>query len=303
MVRKYLVPSSEEGRRIDRLIRDWWPSVGMGLRMGAIRRGEVRIDGRRVHCSHRLSGGEELLVPWDMEPLGSSAGQKLGKSHLDSRGMPEWVIHWDDRLMVVNKPKGWICQPGGTGNSLPEEVWRLLGVRSGPVPAHRLDVNTSGVVLVPLDKALGREICRMFRLGMVEKVYWAVVKGVCQGPMVVDAPLLKGDDGAVRVSMDGQRALSVIRPVSSAGGWSLVEVELKTGRQHQARVHLAHVGLPILGDPRYGVRMGGVSRPMLHALRVRLPGDPCLGDLSGASFEAPPPEDMVNLIGRLGIKT
>jgi 23S rRNA pseudouridine955/2504/2580 synthase len=301
-MRRYTVPPEEEGRRLDRLIRDWWPSVGMGLRMGAIRRGDVRLDRMKVSCSQRLVAGQELTVPWDDEPV-APKGEESCVVRGESRVLPSWVIHMDRVLLVANKPPGWICQPGGSGNgkSLPEEVWRLIG-RTGPVPAHRLDVNTSGVVLVPLTKPFARELQRMFREGLIRKLYWAVVKGRCGGDLRIDAPLYAGDGGPVSVSGEGREALSLVRPLCTHGGYSLVEVTLVTGRKHQVRVHLAHAGLPIVGDPIYGVRLKGVRRPMLHARFVALPDEASIGDLRGASFTAPLMEDMEDLIGRLGLE-
>lgn len=298
-MRTYRIPPDQEGRRLDRLIREWWPEVNMGLRMGAIRRGQVRLDGRRVPCSQRLLEGQELTVPWDQEPRRSGSGTPCPA---EGRELPRWVIHWDRRLLVANKPAGWICQPGGgRGTSLPQEVWRLLGVDRGPVPSHRLDVNTTGVVLVPLDGALGRELHRLFREGTIRKLYWALVRGTCVGEALVDLPLSKDGRGNVTPSPSGQPARSVVRPLAVRGGFSLVEVELLTGRQHQARVHLAHLGLPILGDVRYGVRFRGVGRTMLHARRVLLPFGESLGDLAGAAFEAPLYPDMAEAARRLGL--
>ncbi|MCX7829117.1 MAG: RluA family pseudouridine synthase [Thermanaerothrix sp.] len=300
-MRKYMVPPEEEGRRLDRLIRDWWPSVGMGLRMGAIRRGNVRLDGRKVQCSERLVSGQELTVPWDDEPVGRSSEASCGDGDV-SGGLPSWVLYMDRVLLVANKPPGWICQPGGRGGgkSLPEEVWRLIG-RTGPVPAHRLDVNTSGLVLVPLAKVFARELHRMFRESLILKVYWAVVKGRCGGPLRIDAPLHDPHGGPVVVSGEGRDALSMVRPICTSGGYSLVEVKLVTGRKHQARVHLAHAGLPIVGDPVYGVKLKDVKRPMLHCRFMALPEEASLGNLKGASFTAPLMEDMESLMRALGL--
>lgn len=271
-----------------------------------IRSGEVRLDGKRVQAAHRLAGGEDLRIP----PLRSgtvSAGLLQGHPDTAENNSPLVVhptvpvrgttappcipvVHEDAHWLVVDKPAG-LAVHGGSGvhRGVIEWLRQLRPDLRYLELAHRLDRETSGVLVLAKRRAALLALHRDLRERRVAKTYRAVVAGRVGGrEVVVRAPLQRelGAQGEriVRVDPEGREALSRIRAL--AGGedplsglhYSLVEVRIETGRTHQIRVHLSHIGHPILGDDRYGdfplnrrLHAAGLRRMLLHAAELRLP--------------------------------
>ncbi len=299
MAHKFTVSESDHGRRLDKTIRSIWPSLPLSVVMKGIRTGSVRLNGKKSACDVRIEAGQEVYVPW--EPPAEREGPPLIR-----RTLP--VLFRSDGLLAVDKPANLLVQPDrkGQDNVLDrvKYMMRLEGAEERAYAVHRLDRNTTGVLLVALSGVVLRLLQDAFRNRGIEKTYLAVVLGVVQGSGEIDAPLLKDRaSNTVRVDKGGKEALTRYRPTAEGGGMSLVEIDLVTGRSHQARVHMAHIGHPILGDVRYGRRevndrwrARGVRRPMLHSYRVgfgRLEGGGTY--LSGRRVEAPLPEDFLRL--------
>lgn len=171
------------------------------------------------------------------------------------------VVYQDDRLLVVDKPADLVCHPtkGDETSSLVGRVRLHLGSREGRL-VNRLDRETSGLVAVARDAEAARELSRLFMAGAVAKTYLALVHGTLDGDRVVDAPLGRDEASEVaikdRVRPDGATASTVVRPIRPVRvadlSCTLVEAEPRTGRKHQIRIHLAHIGYPVVGDKLYG---------------------------------------------------
>ena len=289
-----------DGRRLDRTLRSVWPELPLSAIMRAIRKGEVRLDSTRARePGARVRGGQELWVPWEA-PGERPAVPRRGTVPILWRG---------GCALVVNKPADLLVQPDvKDGDSVVTRVWSMLGAVEGgspgfaPAAVHRLDRNTTGVLIVALRGDALRALEDAFRERLAGKRYLAIVVGRPSRELEeIDAPLLKDSEAnVVRVSPEGKSARTRCRCLASDGGLSLVELELLTGRTHQARVHLAHVGCPILGDRKYGdfeanrLWRATVRRPLLHALELSFPDglSPVLRELAGRSFRAPVPKDM-----------
>lgn len=269
--------------------------------MRALRKGAVRVDGKKVTCDTRMVAGQLVQVPFE------SPGAPPAPKALPVQGELE-TIYADANVLILNKPPGLLTQPAGRrDDSLISRVWFLTGQLSSgfrPTPVHRLDRNTSGLVLVALNGQSLRILQDAFREREVRKIYWAIVTGEVPAQGIVDAPILKdGGTNTVKISENGRPARTRYRRLESGMRLSLVELELLTGRSHQARIHMAHMAHPILGDPKYGnanvnerwAQMG-VSRPMLHARSLSFRELPHpLELLSGKTFTAPLPGDMQEL--------
>lgn len=309
--------ADHDGRRLDRTIRSIWPALPLSALMRALRKGEVRLDSVRVRePGARVSAGQELYVPW--EPPGSAPQRQTGAAPRRT-GLP--VIWRGDGAMVINKPAGLLVQPDTKGgDSVITRVRNMVcaeGAESvpgfAPSAVHRLDRNTTGALIVALKGDWLRALEHVFKERLVKKRYLAVVSGRAPDEIEIDAPLLKdAEANTVTVSREGKSALTRCRrltsldgePISLPNGMSLVSIELLTGRTHQARVHTAHIGCPIIGDRKYGDfeanrRHKNVKRPLLHAFELEFPdGLPApLGGLAGRTFRADVPDDISALIG------
>ncbi|MFA5138806.1 MAG: RluA family pseudouridine synthase [Elusimicrobiota bacterium] len=183
------------------------------------------------------------------------------------------ILHEDARLIIVDKPSGQPVIPGRgvePGSSLVEQVSRHLEAKAFVV--HRIDRETSGIVLFAKDAAAHRDICLLFEAGRVEKTYQALVLGAVSADGCVDKPLREFGSGRMGVAENGKPYKTVYKVLERLRGASLLTVEPRTGRRHQIRAHLYSIGHPVLGDKLYGkpVPVGGAVRLMLHARQLRL---------------------------------
>ncbi len=208
------------------------------------------------------------------------------------------ILYRDERVIVLDKPSGIPVHPGPRGGASVEDHFPDLqfGRRDGPWLAHRLDTDTSGCLVLARRKAAMKELQTLFAENRVRKTYWAVVRGVpAQTSGTIDAPLLKHSTAKSgwRMIVDpaGKTARTAWRVMGQADGISWLELSPKTGRTHQIRVHCAHIGHPILGDPVYGV---ADTRLHLMARAIDLPLEPPV------SVTAPPPAHMHDALLRCG---
>ena len=293
-----------EGRRLDRTIRSLWKWVTLGEIMKSIRKGEVRINGVRVReVGEHVHAGDELCVPWPLKE-----DERLSRIPHTSWGKIK-VIHQGHNVLILNKPAGILVQPDDhNGDSVISRVWGVLNTHT-PAAVHRLDRNTTGVLAVALHGDALRALEALFKARKVRKFYLALCSGVVPEEIAIDAPLLKdADNNMVTVSDDGQPAKTLCTCLAHNGKFSLVRLELLTGRTHQARVHMAHIKHPILGDRKYGDfhlnrSMKNVARPMLHAYELAFPEnlDSSLAEIAGRTFTAEIPDDMRALIDAWGL--
>ena len=295
MSKEFYITGDQSGRRIDRLLRNMWPQVPLGALMKAIRTGEVRLDAKKVRPDTRVGEGQFLQVPWnDDRPAGRSTKENT-PSIIHERLE---TIYKDDYLWIINKPAGLLTQPDTkNGDSLITRVleelkWTRNDFR--PSTVQRLDRNMSGAVITALTGPSLRYLSELIRERKIKKIYRAAVAGEIKDSGEIDLPLLKDQAGnTVMVDESGQSALTKYRKIASFKKISTVEVELVTGRPHQARVHLAAIGHPIIGDKKYGGDAGQAKRPLLHAYSVTFPDDCGLPEtIRGKEFKAPLPKDM-----------
>lgn len=208
------------------------------------------------------------------------------------------MLYEDARLLAVDKPAGRVVIQGRgeVGTPLDEECSRRAGAKLFVV--HRLDRETSGVLLFAKDAATHRELSGLFEGRAVEKSYLALACGTISRPLTVDRPLAEYGSGRVGVRAGGKASLTEVRPLEALGTRAtLIEARPRTGRRHQIRVHLYAAGHPILGDPLYGTPKDAAqraSRLMLHAKRVSF-------ELAGRRFEVDcsPPEDFEDCLAAL----
>ncbi|MEO0419557.1 MAG: RluA family pseudouridine synthase [Pseudomonadota bacterium] len=283
-VRQFTVSDDDDGVRLDRWFKRNLPQIGFATVSRWARTGQVRVDGKRAKPEDRLSAGQTLRVPpgGENQPGGKKPRQRRELTPEDvaeARGM---VIRETPSALVLNKPPGLATQGGSKTN---RHVDGLLDafVEDDETPrprlVHRLDKDTSGVLLIARTPGSAAAYSKRFSGRSARKVYWALVVGrpeVSEG--TIDAPLAKQPGtGGEKMHVDeenGQSAKTryrVIDRASDKAAW--VELEPLTGRTHQLRVHMAAIGHPIVGDGKYGGRdaflTGAISRKMhLHARRL-----------------------------------
>jgi len=283
-VRQFTVAEEDDGIRVDRWFKRHLPDANFNLVSRWARTGQLRVDGARVAPGDRLTVGQVLRVP----PAEGPKAPKLRAvrptlSDEQTAFAQEMVIHKDASAIVINKPPGLATQ-GGTKTH--EHVDGLLDAlqydyEGRPKLVHRLDKDTSGVLLLARNARAAAYFAKSFSGRTARKLYWALVVGV---PEVedgfIDLPIAKqpGTGGEkMHVDMEeGQSARTRYRVIEHAGSrCAWVELQPHTGRTHQLRVHMAAIGHPIVGDGKYGLQeaflTGGISRKMhLHARRIRI---------------------------------
>ncbi|MCF7935842.1 MAG: RluA family pseudouridine synthase [Synergistales bacterium] len=302
----WTVPQGQSGRRITKVLQDVTGDVPYSAIMRALRKKQVLLDGKRVAPSVRVQAGQEIRMPWE-PPLERPRGRGGSEAELFSRF--DVVFLLPSHLCVINKPPGLLVQPSKKGeDSVVNRFRSILGAAEAsglyPAPVHRLDRNTSGIVVVALSRAAQHVLHGLLSGRGVEKRYLALVAGVPPAAGEIDRPLRK-DRRANQVYVDtegGQRAVTRYGRIRASGSLSLVEAILETGRSHQIRCHMASLGFPIVGDRKYGGTMEGLPsprRPLLHACSMTFPELPGpLSELSGKTLTAPIPLDMQQYAAR-----
>jgi 23S rRNA pseudouridine955/2504/2580 synthase len=286
---KWLVVGEEgEAQRIDNFLLRELKGVPKSHVYRVLRSGEVRVNSGRVKPDYRLRIGDKVRIP--PMRVGEKQAVKLRPLELP-------VKYEDDALLVVDKPSG-VAVHGGSGVSFGViESLRAARPQAKFLElAHRLDRDTSGLLILCKKRSALVELHRMLREGEVGKVYLAVVKGVAKKSLELRESLHKyvtaAGERRVAVQADGVKALTKTRTLKDDGEFSLLEVQLLTGRTHQIRVHLAHAGHPIVGDDKYGdfaLNRELKQRLLLHAARLAF-RHPVTGE--SMKLESPLPLEM-----------
>jgi 23S rRNA pseudouridine1911/1915/1917 synthase len=267
------VPSELGGMRFDQALARLFPQYSRSRLQAWLKAGHIRLDGHSAEARQAVTGGEDVvLVP---PPTPNAIAPKAQR-------MPLKIVHEDADLIVVDKPPGLVVHPGAGQpdrtllNALLAHAPGLAGVpRAGIV--HRLDKDTSGLLVVAKTPAAQTDLVRQLAARTVKREYAAIVRGDLARAVTIDAPI--GRHPTARTTMAvvaaGKPARTHAAPVERFGHATLVRCTLETGRTHQIRVHLAAVGHPLVGDPSYGGRRASphvppFPRQALHAARLGL---------------------------------
>ncbi|HWU75587.1 MAG TPA: 23S rRNA pseudouridine(1911/1915/1917) synthase RluD [Rhodanobacter sp.] len=303
------VPLTAAGRRFDQALAEMFPDYSRSRLSGWVKSGAITLDGEQVPARQLLRGGEQVRLQVELENEVSSVPEAIA---LD-------IVHEDGHLLVLNKPAGLVVHPGAGNpagtllNGLLHHDPKLAELpRAGIV--HRLDKDTSGLMVVARTLPTYTALVDLLSRHEVERQYEAVVLGTMVAGGTVDEPIGRsmGDRlrQAVRDEEDGKRAVTHYRLRERFRAHSLLQCQLETGRTHQIRVHLAHIGHPLIGDPLYGgglklpkgasselaATLRGFRRQALHAEKLSFV-HPASGEL--LSFDAERPADQRVLIEAL----
>ena len=288
---EFYVNPEEEGKRVDAILRRH------GLSTAAIRRSKRRphgllVDGEDIYTSYLVHAGQVVAI---------LADDRAPSDIVPNEG-PVDIRYEDEDLLVVDKPPGLAVHPcaGSWEDSLGARLvhyYGQIGLEADFHPVHRLDKGTSGLMVVAKHPAAQHVLTQALHSGDFLREYLAVCQG-CPAPRwgVIDAPLGRTDTSYIRqeVRPDGKRARTHYEVVETTPRFSLVRLQLETGRTHQIRVHMAYLGHPLAGDFLYGTEAPHlIPRPALHSTRLELK-QPFTG--ARLTFEAPLPEDMARLL-------
>lgn len=286
-VQTRIITEDEADLRLDRWFRRHYPALNQSALQKLCRTGQVRVDGKRVTGASRIAPGQSVRVPPLPEvPVNATPAEPLPLDPQLAREIERMVLYRDDKVIVLDKPSG-IATQGGPG--ITKHIDMMLdGLRGDsefrPRLVHRIDRDTSGILLVARTPGVAAKLAAAFRGRDVKKTYWAIVVGrPIPGDGVIDQPLarLGAGNGALVIAADrdDEDAASAKTEYETldAAGRKLTWLGLSplTGRTHQLRVHCETLGTPILGDPRYGGKAahpeGFVDRLHLHARALDVP--------------------------------
>jgi 23S rRNA pseudouridine955/2504/2580 synthase len=285
----YLIPKNADGQRLDRFLVKFMPGAGKGLLMKMLRKKRIKRNSRRAEPKDMIRQDDVLTFYFSEETFDKFRGLANQKPPTD-KALPKILtdlvsppLYEDARLLAVNKPAGLLTQPDRTGApSVADLAARYSSGTFHAAPANRLDRGTSGVILIPKDYDTQKKLSAAIRNHKTEKTYLALVFGQITAPGTCDDRLTRANNktqiAAASKDSKSKRALLRYTPVKHNDQYTLLKIRLYTGKTHQIRVQLAHLGHPIVGDVKYGSadanrelkKRFGLSHPLLHAAHYAL---------------------------------
>jgi len=303
-VRQVVVDAERDGQRLDNFLFGLLKGVPKTHVYRLLRTGQVRINGKRCKADTRIAGGDQLRIP-PVRMAEPGAPVQASKQSLDT--LASRIVFENRWLLAIDKPHG-LASHGGSGIALGAiEQMRQLRPNESLELVHRLDRDTSGVLLFSRKRSALSAVQAAIREGRVEKRYLALLAGRLNRDRVkVDVALrksvLQGGERMVRVDPSGKDSVSDFRVLERYSNATYVEIQIETGRTHQIRVHAQHLGHPVAGDEKYGdaeanraLKECGLRRLFLHAARLSFD----LGEFGEYSIEAPLPADLKSVLDRL----
>ena len=311
------VTGDEDGLRLDRWFKEHYPGLSFGQLQKLLRTGQVRVDGKRVKTNARLMKGQEVRIPplaTDEKSQNAAPKRAMPRASDDDGEFLKSIMLYEDKdLFVINKPAGLAVQGGSGMSRHVDGMLEALRDRNGQKPrlVHRLDRDTSGVLVLARKRSIAMELTKAFRERSTQKTYWALVRGVPKPHQARISTYLakyQAEDGdRMRIARHGdqgaQHAVTHYSVVETSGQkMSWLVLKPVTGRTHQLRVHTAYMECPIVGDPKYfNVENwefpGGIQKKLhLHARRIRIP-HPKGGILDVSAPLPPHMQQSWNLLG------
>ena len=300
-MKNYIVNEEEQGKRLDVYIVSKDSDVTRTSAQRQIEQGNVTINGKKTtKVSYKVSNGDEIEIE-EKEPV---------EIELKAQDIPVDIVYEDKDIIVVNKPKGMVVHPanGNPDGTLVNAIMAIckdslsgIGGEIRPGIVHRLDKDTSGLLIVAKNDMAHVNMSEQIKRHEVKKTYIALVRGVVkENDATIDMPIGRSnsDRKKMAVTKNGKNAVTHIKVLKRYDKYTLLEVNIETGRTHQIRVHLAHIGYPVIGDYIYsnGKNEFGIVGQCLHAKSLEFK-HPITGE--DMKLEAPLPAYFKNVINEL----
>lgn len=297
---KYIVEAEEQGKRLDMYISSKDEELTRTSAQRLIEQGDILVNNKKVKVAYKVSEGDIIAVEKQMPK----------EIEIKAQNIPVDIVYEDDDIIVVNKPKGMVVHPanGNPDGTLVNAVMAIckdslsgIGGEIRPGIVHRLDKDTSGVIVVAKNDKAHINMSEQIKNHEVEKTYIALVKGfVKEEEATINMPIGRStrDRKKMAVNKNGKNAVTHFKVLERFGNYTLLEVKIETGRTHQIRVHLSEIGYPVVGDTTYsnGKNEWGIKGQCLHAKSLKFK-HPITG--KEMFIEAPLPEYFENVLQEL----
>ena len=272
-MKQYIVKSNEVGKRIDAYVSNIDPEISRTAAQRLIEEGNILVNGNKTKASYKVQE-KDLIEIQESEPK---------EIELKAQDIPVEIIYEDDDIIVVNKPKGLVVHPavGNLDGTLVNAIMAIckdslsgIGGEIRPGIVHRLDKDTSGVLIIAKNDIAHINLSEQIKNHQVEKTYIALVRGIVkENEATINMPIGRStkDRKKMAVSKNGKNAITHFKVLNKFEKYTLLEIKIETGRTHQIRVHLSHIGYPVVGDYTYsnGKNDFNVEGQMLHAKKIK----------------------------------
>ena len=299
-MKKYIVKSDEQGKRLDTYISSQSEKITRTSAQRLIEQGNILVNGKKQKVAYKIAENDVITVEHE-EPK---------QIELKAQKIPIEVIYEDADIIVVNKPKGMVVHPanGNPDGTLVNAIMNIckdslsgIGGEIRPGIVHRLDKDTSGLLIVAKNDMAHVKMSEQIKNHEVKKTYIALVRGVIkENEATIDMPIGRSrtDRKKMAVAKDGKNAVTHIKVLKRYDKYTLLEINIETGRTHQIRVHLSHIGYPIIGDYTYsnGKNEFGVEGQCLHAKSLEFKHPITKKEMK---LEAPLPKYFQDIINKL----
>ncbi len=297
-----LIPLDYAGLRLDQALARLFPDYSRSLLQVWVKEGQVLVDGLALDAKSKVWGGEKVVLRPAARPGSAARPQDI----------PLEIVHEDDSLIVINKPPGLVVHPGNgnvSGTLMNALLFHAPALASLPRAGivHRLDKDTSGLMVIAKTEQSHTHLVSQLQARSVMRLYWAIAVGTTPPSGHVSVAIGRHPTQRIKMAAlaQGKPATTHFRTLKQGNEWSFLECKLETGRTHQIRVHLAHLGFPLIGDPTYGSRVREAKLPLaardfsrqaLHAAQLALNHPRTSLEMH---WQRPAPEDFMQLLSVL----